>query len=194
MLFRSSRSDVSRPIAAARAELLGIDGVATVIDPYVVPDGPDSPAAAPLVAADGDGFLIVVELAPDLTEGAREATLGAVEQTLRDVPERLATVEPDATGQVGGTSLIVTEITDQVEEDLTIGERIALPIALLVMIMVFGGFMAAAMPMAGALASIAGGLGVVYAFSHVMEMDASVVNVVTVLGLGLSIDYGLLIV
>ena len=74
-----SRSDVSRPIAAARAELLGIDGVATVIDPYVVPDGPDSPAAAPLVAADGDGFLIVVELAPDLTEGAREATLGAVE-------------------------------------------------------------------------------------------------------------------
>ena len=189
-----SRTDVSRPIAAARTELLRIDGVASVIDPYVVPQGPTSPAAAPLLAADGEGFLVVVELGHDLTDAAQEAALTKVERVLRDVPERLTAYSPDASGQVGGTSLIVTEITDQVEEDLTTGEAIALPIALLVMIMVFGGFMAAAMPMAGALASIAGGLGSVFAFSHVMEMDASVVNVVTVLGLGLSIDYGLLIV
>jgi RND superfamily putative drug exporter len=189
-----SRTDVSRPIAAARAELLRLDGVASVIDPYVVPQGPTSPAAAPLIAADADGFLVVVELEHDLTDPARQTALSAVERTLRDTPERLTPFEPDATGLVGGTSLIVTEITDQVEEDLTTGETIALPIALLVMIMVFGGFMAASMPMAGALASIAGGLGSVYALSHVMEMDAAVVNVVTVLGLGLSIDYGLLIV
>ncbi len=189
-----ARTDVSRPIAAARTELLAIDGVASVIDPYVVPDGPGSPAAAPLVAADGDGFLVVVDLHPDLTEQAEAAALGDVERVLRALPERLQVVEADATGRVGGTSLIVAEITSQVEDDLTTGEMIALPIALLVMVMVFGGFMAAAMPMAGALASIAGGVGSVFLLSHVMEMDASVVNVVTVLGLGLSIDYGLLIV
>ncbi len=50
------------------------------------------------------------------------------------------------------------------------------------------------MPLAGAIASVAGGLGIVLGLSYWLEMDASVVNVVTVLGLGLSIDYGLLIV
>ncbi len=189
-----TRTDVSRPVAAARAELLAIEAVASVIDPYVVPDGPDSPAAAPLVAADGDGFLVVVDLDQGLTDEVEAAALGDVELILRDLPEHLRAIEPDATGQVGGISLIVTEITSQVEEDLITGEVIALPVALLIMVMVFGGFMAAAMPMAGALASIAGGVGSVFVLSHVMEMDASVVNVVTVLGLGLSIDYGLLIV
>lgn len=80
------------------------------------------------------------------------------------------------------------------EQDLRRGEAITLPLALVVMVLVFGGFLAAAMPMAGALASIAGGLATVLGLSYVMEVDASVVNVVTVLGLGLSIDYGLLIV
>lgn len=188
-----TETDASGPLARARTELLDIEGVASVIDPYVVPDGPESPAAAPLVAADGNGFLVVVDLEQDLAEDAEEAALDDVEATLRGIPEQLSSTG-DVSGLVGGTSLIVAEITEQVEEDLTTGERIALPIALLVMVMVFGGFMAAALPMAGALASIAGGVGSVYALSYLMEMDASVVNVVTVLGLGLSIDYGLLIV
>src|SRR5699024_6594363 len=71
---------------------------------------------------------------------------------------------------------------------------IALPLSLLVMVVVFGGFLAAGMPIVGALASIAGGMGVLLGFAQVIELDAVVVNVVTVLGLGLSIDYGLLIV
>jgi RND superfamily putative drug exporter len=95
---------------------------------------------------------------------------------------------------VGGESLIVEAITGQVEEDLATGETIALPIALLVMVMVFGGLLAASMPMVGAVASIAGGLGALVALSDVMDLDPSVVNVVTLLGLGLSIDYGLLVV
>ena len=62
------------------------------------------------------------------------------------------------------------------------------------MVLVFGGFLAASMPMAGAIASISGGLAALLAFSYVIDLDSSVVNIVTVLGLGLSIDYGLLIV
>src|SRR5690606_30245360 len=62
------------------------------------------------------------------------------------------------------------------------------------MVLVFGGFLAASMPMIGAVASIAGGLGALLGFSYLLELDASVVNVVTILGLGLSIDYGLLMV
>ncbi|HEY3438970.1 MAG TPA: MMPL family transporter [Actinotalea sp.] len=185
---------LAEPVAAARTELMAVKGVASVIDPYVLPQGPANPAAAPLLAASGDGFLVVVELEPDLGDNAEKAALGKVETLLGALPGRLASVDPGAHGQVGGTSLIVHEITGQVEQDLRTGEAIALPIALVVMIMVFGGFVAAAMPMAGALASIAGGLGSVYGLSHLLDMDASVVNVVTILGLGLSIDYGLLIV
>ncbi|ROS30707.1 MMPL family transporter [Cellulomonas sp. PhB150] len=178
----------------ARTDLVAIDGVASVVDPVALPDGVENPAAAPLVAKDGDGFLVVVELAPGLTDAKESAALDDVEERLGEIPADLRPVAPDVTGVVGGTSLIYSAITTQVETDLRTGEAIALPIALLIMVLVFGGFLAAAMPMAGAFASIAGGLAALLGLSYVMDLDSSVVNVVTVLGLGLSIDYGLLIV
>ncbi len=184
---------LAEPVDVARAELLALAGVSSVIDPFVVPGGPSAPAAAPLVSADGNGFLVVVELERDLPDTARKAALDEVEQRLRAVPAELGT-SPAATGRVGGSSMIVDEITSQVRKDLEVGEAISMPVALLVMVLVFGGLLSAGMPLLGAVASIAGGLGSVFALSHWLDMDSSVVNVVTLLGLGLSIDYGLLIV
>src|SRR5699024_4091296 len=100
----------------------------------------------------------------------------------------------DARVLVSSNTLLTDSIVGQMQSDLTRGEAVALPISLLVMVIVFGGFLAAGMPLAGAIASIAGGLGALLGFSHLIELDSVVVNVVTVLGLGLSIDYGLLIV
>ncbi|WP_258723201.1 MMPL family transporter [Cellulomonas sp. NS3] len=185
---------VAEALAPVHEELAGIEGVASVIDPLVLPEGAANPAAAPLIAQDGSGFLVVVELEPGLGEVAQDEALGAVERTLDGVPTALEPVSPGASGLVGGTSLIVEAITSQVEEDLATGETIALPVALVIMVLVFGGFLAASMPMVGAIASIAGGLGALLGFSYVLDLDSSVVNVVTILGLGLSIDYGLLIV
>lgn len=182
-------------LAPARTELAAIPHVASVIDPLALPDGAANPAAAPLLAQDGDGFLVVVELSPGLTGTQEDTALDAVEQRLDAIPAELRDVAPKASGIVGGTSLIVSAITDQVERDLTRGEGVALPIALLIMVLVFGGFLAASMPLVGAVASIAGGMLALFGFSYLMpHMESSVVNVVTVLGLGLSIDYGLLIV
>ena len=63
------------------------------------------------------------------------------------------------------------------------------------MVFVFGGFIAAGMPILGAIAAIGGGAAPACSvFSHVIDLDATVVNIVTVLGLGLCIDYGLLMV
>ncbi len=187
-------TDLARQVGGLRAELTAVPGVASVIDPYVVPEGPASPAAAPLVAADGEGFLVVVELEHGLPEDPASVALAEVETILRAAPAELSTPSRDVTGQVGGVSLIVEEIRDQVEEDLRTGEAVSLPVALVVMVLVFGGFLAAAMPMVGALASIAAGLGTVYGLSYLQDLDSSVINVVTILSLGLSIDYGLLIV
>ncbi|GEA88821.1 MMPL family transporter [Cellulomonas cellasea] len=185
---------VAEAMAPVHEELAAIEGVASVIDPLVLPQGAANPAAAPLIAQDGSGFLVVVELEPGLGEAAQDEALGSVERTLDGVPAVLEPVAPGASGLVGGTSLIVEAITSQVEEDLATGETIALPVALVIMVLVFGGFLAASMPMVGAIASIAGGLGALLGFSYVLDLDSSVVNVVTILGLGLSIDYGLLIV
>ncbi|MCG2797297.1 MAG: MMPL family transporter [Cellulomonas sp.] len=177
-----------------RSDLAGIDGVVSVVDPLALPGGTSNPAAQPLLAADGNGFLLVAELDPTLSDTEHDVALDAVTERLDAVPDELRTLAPDVEGVVGSSSLIVSAVTDQVREDLTTGERIALPIALLVMIAVFGGFLAAAMPMAGALASIAGGLATLLGLTYLMDVDSAVVNVVTVLGLGLSIDYGLLMV
>src|SRR5699024_3476697 len=74
------------------------------------------------------------------------------------------------------------------------GEAFGLPAALLIMIVVFGGFLAASLPVVGAVASIVLGLGALLALTYATDVESFVVNVVTVLGLGLSIDYGLLVV
>jgi RND superfamily putative drug exporter len=189
-----STAGLGDALTPARTALMAIGGVASVIDPLVLPGGAANPAAAPLIAQDKQGFLVVVELTPGLTSSAEATALGAVERRLDQVPSDLRAVAPEATGQIGGAPLIFDAITSQVEKDLLTGETIALPAALLVMIMVFGGFLAASMPMVGAIASIAGGLGALLGLSYLIDLDSSVVNVVTILGLGLSIDYGLLIV
>lgn len=95
---------------------------------------------------------------------------------------------------VGSESLLVETIIGQAESDLSRGESIALPLALLVMVIVFGGLLAAGMPLIGAIVSIVSALGTLYGLSFIMPVDTSTLNVLTVIGLGLSIDYGLLMI
>ena len=184
-------SDAGRAITTIHSRLLDTDGVQAVADPFVFPDGLDSEQAAPFLAADGNGFLISVTLEGTLSEDA-EAT--AEDQVVAQLTAFGAELADPARVVVSSDTLLTDSVVGQMEEDLTRGEAVALPISLLIMVVVFGGFLAAGMPLAGAIASIAGGLGVLLGFSHLIELDSVVVNVVTVLGLGLSIDYGLLIV
>lgn len=186
--------EVSTALDPARADLAAIPGVKAVIDPFILPGGLENPAAALLVSENQDGFLMAVDLEPDLSDEEEKAAEEAVIERLDQVPDDLATVAPDASGIVTSDALITESVTSQVEQDLKTGELIALPISLLIMVVVFGGFLAAGMPTLGAIASIGGGMLALYGFTAFMEIDSVVVNVVTVLGLGLSIDYGLLIV
>jgi len=185
---------VSEALGPLHDSLLADDDVVSVLDPWVVPEGPDSDVGRLFTSLDGDGFLVVVTLDPGLTADDEAVVVDAVTEELRAAVPDIAAAVPGATGIVGGTPLVLEAITHQVEQDLTTGEAIALPIALVIMVVVFGGFLAAAMPMAGAFASIGVGLGFLLWLSYLVDVDASVVNVVTLLGLGLSIDYGLLIV
>jgi len=174
--------DLLAALDEANADLMAIDGVQAVADPTT--------AGPAFVAVDGRAVLVSVALARDLGETEQEAAGDAVVDRLSVIDDQV----PGATGTVTGVSLLVEEVVGQVETDLRTGEVVALPLSLLIMVVIFGGFAAASVPVIGAIASIAGGLGSLLAFSYMLDLDASVVNVVTVLGLGLCIDYSLLVV
>ncbi|MGN6302638.1 MAG: MMPL family transporter [Angustibacter sp.] len=164
--------------------------VAAVTSPYTVPGGLSGPAAKTLVDRDGRGVALLVRLDPGLSSS------GELERARWVETQAAATARglPGATATTGSTAQLVDEITHRVEVDLRTGEGVALPISLVVMVLVFGGFVAAGLPLLGAVASIGGGLASLWGFSQLIDLDATVVNVVTILGLGLCIDYGLLIV
>jgi len=162
--------------------------VLAVIGPGLPEPAPG--AAAATVSADGRAVLFTVQLRTGLEEEREQAALDRVTALLEDVPHQVA----GSVGTVGGYSALVDEINGQVEEDVQTGETVALPVSLLLMVLVFGGFLAAGLPIVGAIASIAGALASLLGFSYLLNLDSTVVSVVSVLGLGLCIDYGLLLV
>ena len=171
-----------------------VDGIpdAEVVDPLVVPvlpDGSRLPAVATLFAADDSGVLYLVSI-PD----GDDAALDEVDEALIELRDELRDEFPAATVEFNNTRLLVDSIVGISENDLARGESVALPIALVIMLLVFGGFIAAGIPLIGAISAIIGALGALFLFSHVMDIDTTVINVITAVGLGLSIDYGLLMV
>ena len=190
------------PTDAGLADLVAdlataVDGIpgASLTNPLVVPrlpDGDPDPRVAGLFADDGDGVLLVGSISTDVDDlGASMDRLVAV---LRAGADDIRAAFPDAVAEVGSSDLLVHSIIATSESDLQRGETVALPVALLVMLVVFGGFLAAGMPLVGAVVSIVGGLGALFGFTYLLDVNTTVVNVVTAVGLGLSIDYGLLIV
>lgn len=169
----------------------------TVVDPLAVPTLPDGsrlPAVAPLIAEDGRGVLFTVKISGVGEADPYPDEVATVVSVLTEKRDSLRADLPDATVEVGSTRLLVDSIIAVSENDLARGEGVALPIALLVMLLVFGGFIAAGVPLLGAVAAILGALGALFGISHLMDIDTTVINVITAVGLGLSIDYGLLMV
>ena len=197
------QKEVASALTGAHTDLRALVGEQNVLDPFVVPGMLSEPAAQALASTELDGFLMIVTVNPngDKVASASDkayaeevaAVTHKVEERLRAIPDELHSISPDATGVVSDKALMSQTVNDQVEKDLIRGEIIALPLALLVMVLVFGGFLVAGMPLIGALASIAGSLGVLYALSFFTDLQSFVVNIISVIGLGLSIDYGLLL-
>jgi len=110
-----------------------------------------------------------------------------------DILKRLQ-APPGVDGYVSGQAAIQDELDPIFNEDLKKGESIAIPIALLVLLAVFGLSLAATIPCLFAAATITGTLGIVFIFAHYMTMATYVTNLVQLIGLGIAIDYSLLIV
>ena len=180
-------------MANHRTDLENVDGVKTVFDPFQLPD-PTLPQAQALFSTNQDGYIIAITLDPDLSNAdavkAESKVTEAVDQFQKDFQD----VIPDATARLVSTNVLSNAILDQIRDDLIRGEMVGLPVALLLLIIVFGGFLAAGLPIVGALVSIGIGMGSLWALTFSTSVEAFVLNIASIIGLALSVDYGLLIV
>ena len=95
---------------------------------------------------------------------------------------------------VSGYAPLTLDSTKQLEKDLQRGESLAIPITILILIAVFASIVAAGMPLLVALLAIPTSLMVVYWMAQWTQMADYTLNIATMLGLALAIDYSLFIV
>ena len=111
-----------------------------------------------------------------------------------DAMREAAGTVPGAELYVTGQSAIEHDLEPVQNQDLKVGELyIAIPIALLILVFVFGS-LAFMLPFMLAGLSIPVTLGLVWIFANFMELSTYLTNMVALIGLGIAIDYSLLIV
>ena len=100
----------------------------------------------------------------------------------------------DLQTDVAGPWSVYKGVNETVSEDLARAESWSLPIVLVLSLLIFGSLVAASMPvMVGAL-SVIGGLAVVRLITNVTEVSVFSINVISLLGMGLAIDYALFVI
>jgi RND superfamily putative drug exporter len=98
------------------------------------------------------------------------------------------------TVKAGGAEGANNAVTNQVVKDLRTAEGIAIPVTFLLLVVAFGSVMAATLPVAIGLVAIIATLAVLFLLGSVTDVSIFALNLTTALGLGLSIDYALLMV
>ncbi len=101
---------------------------------------------------------------------------------------------PDLQVSVGGPLAMFDDVNVQSKADLTKAEALALPVLFLLMVFIFRSLLAALLPVAVGLMAIVGSLAGLRLLTLATEVSIFAVNVVTLLGLGLAIDYSLFMV
>jgi len=166
-------------VNTAVADLRAMPGVRRVINPLATP----VPA---LLATDGRAMVLEVELRDDLSTSQENQASDQVTARLRqiDAPRVL----------VGGNRAANLDFQDRAQKDLERGEMIALPFVVVLLFLIFRGVVALLVPLVVAVVAIAGGLLVLLGVSQLTDISTYSVNVITMLGIGLAVDYSLLIV
>lgn len=140
--------------------------------------------AGDLRSKDGRSGLILVHVGGTADEAADTA-----KRIIASLP-----TDPNVTVRAGGSLGVQQEIRDKVKHDLKTSESIAVPISLAVLVVVFGGLIAAALPVVVGVVSIVSTLSVLLLMTTITDVSVHALTVTTAFGLGLSIDFGLLMV
>jgi RND superfamily putative drug exporter len=175
----ATQDDVARAMADALAPVRSDPRVAKVLTPeeaptFLAPRMINEPARA---------------RAAFITMSGTEAE--ALE-SYADVREAIVApgMEVIATGRLP----FVHDMNETLERDLLRAELIALPLALFVLVLAFRTVVAAALPVAVGALAVLGAIGLVFGASHLTDVAMYAVNVCSLIGLGVSIDYSLFLV
>ena len=143
-----------------------------------------STGAPSFVSEDRSSTFVVLGLPGDDDE-ALEAAYGVVADRL------------DAAGletAVGGAVAGEVTTSEQVGEDIARAEALSLPVLAVLLVVVFGGLVAAGLPLLVGGFSVLGAFLVLQVLSYTTDLSVFALNIVTLLGLGLAIDYSLFMV
>jgi len=138
--------------------------------------------SADFISHDGHETLVLLQLT---TEQSQEKSYAAIAPLITSSVLRL---------QVGGSVVADQQFSAQVSSDLAHAESVALPITLLLLVFIFGGLVAAILPL------LLGGVAIALAFAllrilaNFLDVSSFAINVTSFIGLGLAIDYSLFIV
>ncbi|KAA0940165.1 MMPL family transporter [Streptomyces apricus] len=102
--------------------------------------------------------------------------------------------EESLTIEAGGGAAVNSEMGEQSEKDLLLAEAIAVPLTLLLLLVVFGSVVSALLPLVIGMFAIMGTFAELFLLGSVTDVSIFAVNLTTALGLGLGIDYALLMV
>ena len=94
----------------------------------------------------------------------------------------------------GGGAVVTDAINSKIKTDLVLAEGIAIPLTFILLAFVFGALVASAMPLVVGVGAILGSFFFTYLLTLVTDVSVFALNLITGLGLGLGIDYALLIV
>ncbi len=141
---------------------------------------------------------------PALVSGDRHATFAAIRlqgntiadrmKTYQQVSDRLQQAGPGVSVQLGGNAAINGQINSQVSSDLGRAEGMSMPILMILLVIVFGSAVAAGLPVLIGGMTVLGSFVLLRLLTMVTDVSVFAINIITIMGLGLAIDYGLFIV
>ncbi len=171
---------VRREVGRLARGMAAVQYVGHVVDPLR-----DPRAGAELIAHDGESLAIVGYLSTTDIEDAGGIAAEGVEPLIETSPLEV---------EMGGFAPGFNETNDQTRTDLTKAELIAFPILALLLLFVFRGVVAAAIPLLIGGVSIVGTLFVLRIMAGFVDTSLFALNIATGLSLGLAVDYALLLV
>ena len=144
-----------------------------------------APASAPsFISKDGRTGLIVAAIAGGEADAQSHA---------KRLSDELVTDRDGVLVRAGGDATVYWQVNEQTQEDLLFMEALALPLSFVVLVWVFGGLVAAALPVAVGVFAILGSMASLRAISLFADVSIFALNLAVAMGLALAIDYTLLI-
>src|ERR1700734_1655258 len=166
------------------SSLRSVPGVSGAISSLDWPD--------PVFTGENGGALIIVGLDP------HDESVEALVPTLRAKADwmegQLRSQYPKIKLEITGETPLNFDLRKVSADDVTHAEERAMPVTLVLLLLAFGSFVAALLPLGIGVLSISMALGAAALLAHYLHLSILVQNLATMLGLGLGIDYALLMV